>query len=177
MDNHSAFNVRALFMWKSDRLYRVHLSGDELFFIRIGGQGGWLEGALGGMHGHPLGLLFLPIIWLLDQWAEKKRQARMARSDARPPQLQVREHQHNFRLSPSDVVAASLEPPARLQWHGFHVGRWRLTTAGGQKFYFQFETVADMLWAQVVLSRVLANRLQISVRWDPRRCRFVRLTA
>ncbi len=89
MEDQLAFNARAVFTWKSDRLYRVHLSGNELFFIRLGGQGGWREGALGGMHGHPLGLLLLPVVWLLDRWAEKKRKARMARSDARPPQLQV----------------------------------------------------------------------------------------
>ncbi|MCK6558841.1 hypothetical protein HUU39_01600 [candidate division KSB1 bacterium] len=177
MEDQLAFNARAVFTWRSDRLYRVHLSGNELFFIRLGGQGGWREGALGGMHGQPLGLLLLPVVWLLDRWAQKKREAKMARSDARPPQLQVREHIHNFRLAASDVVAASLEPPARLQLHGYHVGRWRLVTAGGQKFNFQFETLADMQWAQAILSRVLADRLQISVRWDPRRGRSVRLTA
>lgn len=164
-------------MWKSDRLYRIHLSGNELFFIRLGGQGGWREGALGGMHGHPLGVLLLPVVWLLERWAQKKRAAKVARSDARPPQLQVREHPHNFRLAAGEIIAASLAPPARLQLHGLHVGRWRLTTAGGQTFHFQFETLADMHWAHAILSRVLAGRLQMRVRWDPRAGRYVRRPA
>jgi len=59
MADQLAFTARAVFMWKSNRLYRVHLSGNEFFFIRIGGQGGWREAALGGMHSHPLSRLLL----------------------------------------------------------------------------------------------------------------------
>ncbi len=159
MADQLAFNARAVFTWKADRLYRVYLSGNELFFIRIGGQGGWREAALGGMHGQPLGFLLLPVVWLLDRWAQKKREARVARSDAPPPQLQVREHPHNFRLAASEIVAASIEPAARLQLHGPHVGRGRLVTAGRRTLNLQFETLADMQWAQAILSRVLADRL------------------
>jgi len=65
----SACLHRAPFTWKTDRLYRVYLSGNELFFIRIGGQGGWWEAALAGMHSHPLSRLLLSLMWLLDRWA------------------------------------------------------------------------------------------------------------
>ncbi len=46
------FNVRALFTWKSDRLYRVYQANGNLYFIRIGGQGG-MEYILG----HPFGII------------------------------------------------------------------------------------------------------------------------
>ncbi|MDZ7266751.1 MAG: hypothetical protein ONB48_06800 [candidate division KSB1 bacterium] len=93
----------------------------------------------------------------------------MARSDARPPQIQVPEHKHNFRLPAGEVASASIDPPARLPLHGMHVGCWRLVMTGGKTLTLHFETLADMQLALAILPRVLSDRLHVRVWWDARK--------
>lgn len=168
MDKQIAFNARAVFTWKLDRLYRVYVSTDELLFIRIGGQGGVQEGILGGLHGNAIGILFVPIIMLFTKLFEKKRRAKIETADKKDPRSLVYTHKHNFRATLTDFEDASIEPPSRLAVHGFHAGRWKFTLRNKGKMNLQFETLHDMNVALEVLPKLLGASLKINVRKNPK---------
>jgi len=163
-----AFNARATFTWSGDRMYRVYLTNDALYFIRIGGQGGMDVAVAAGF-----GALGGAALSLMRKRGQTKEEERRAAIDAQGPQALLDAHKHNFRLFPSDVRESSIEPAAAPGWHGPHSGRWLVTT-GEQKLSLQFETPEDMVVALAHLPRLLGDRLRVNVAWSEKKGRFER---
>jgi hypothetical protein len=155
--NVEAFNARAVFWARPDRLYRVYPTRGELFFIRIGGQGTDLATALGALFG-PLGALLEE---RLRRRSAAKLRARVEEVDHLPPEIRAREHRHSFQLSVAQITESQLLEPSRIAAHGRHTGRWTLTLQGGESWRFQFETPDDMSRALELLPRELGERLRV----------------
>jgi hypothetical protein len=155
--NVDAFNARAVFWLRPDRLYRVYPTRGELFLIRIGGQGGDLAGALGALLG-PLGAL---IEERLRKRGAERLERRVAEVDRLPPEIRAREHPQSFQLSVGQIVESQILESSRVATHGRHVGRWLLTLQGGERWSFQFETQEDLARALELLPRELGERLRI----------------
>lgn len=155
------FNVRFVSLTSLDRLYRVYFRDSELYFIRIGGQGGVYEtlphflGPFGGLVGG-----------FLRKRAESSQVALSATVDQSHPVLHMRKHQHNFKLNPASVRASTIKPPSLLSLHGTQVGRWALALRDGKKMAFQFESIDDMNVAVLSLPGVLGHVLTIDVEWN-----------
>jgi hypothetical protein len=156
--NAQAFNARAIFWLRPDRLYRVYSTRGELFFIRIGGQGGDLGAALGALLG-PLGSL---IEERLRRRREAKLRARVEEVDRIPPEIRAREHRHSFQLSVAQIAESQILEPSRVAAHGRHDGRWTFTLQGGEHWRFQFENLDDMTLALELLHRELGDRLAVT---------------
>ena len=161
------FNVRSLFTWKSDRLYRVYHSSGNLYFIRIGGQGGWEH----GFHAHPIATVIGGLVLGL---LKRRTEAKLDQLDHTDPMELVRNHKDSFSLSPSEASETSIEPRAGLGSHGMQFGRWLLSDYRGAKWCFQFETLEDMQWALHILPGFFGEKLVVNVQWDPKRTQFVR---
>lgn len=163
------FNARFVSLTSLDRLYRVCFRDSELYFIRIGGQGGVYEslphflGPLGGFVGG-----------FLKKRAVESEEALSVAVDESHPVLYLRKHRHNFKLNPASVKASSIKPPAALSLHGAQVGRWTLALRDGKKMTFQFESIADMNVALLSLPGVLGHALTIDVEWNRDAHSFVR---
>jgi hypothetical protein len=151
------FNARATFAWKRDRLYRVYILEEALYFIRIGGQGGVGEAAAGS-----LGLLGAGALHVFRQRGKKKQAERLAVQDQRHPEQYLSAHKHNFRLRSTEVTGSSIEPPALFGSHGTQFGRWLIAWAGG-KMSLQFEQLEDMRTAVAHLPALLGPRLTVNV--------------
>ena len=152
------FNARFVSLMSLDRLYRVCFRDSELYFIRIGGQGGVYEtlphvlGPLGGFVGG-----------FLRKRAAESEAAISAEVDESHPVLYMRKHKHNFKLNPASIKASSIRPPAAFSLHGAQIGRWKLLLRDGKNMNFQFESVDDMDLALLSLPAVLGHLLSIDV--------------
>jgi hypothetical protein len=162
-----AFNARAVFAFSADRLYRVYVRDDALYFIRTGGQDVSKAvtaqfGLAGALVGHAL-----------QKRADGKRQAKTAAQDQQDAQDLLAKHKDNFRLVSGDVLATSIEPPAGPAGHGPHITRWLLTLPD-KKWTLQLEQKPDVELALAHLPRFFGDRLKVNVRWDEGKKKYVK---
>jgi len=160
-----AFNARAIFTWSADRVYRVYVQDDALYFIRIGGQG------LGTALGAGFGMVGALVGQTLEERAAVKRGAKLAAQDVEGPQSLLDRHKDNFRVLPGDAQSSSIEPPATFPGHGPQVGRWLLALRD-KKLTLEFPEMVDMEVALAHLPRFFGERLQVNVRWDEHKKRY-----
>ncbi len=156
-----AFNARMISNISFDKLYRVYPAGGQLYFIRIGGQGGIWEGLT-----HQLGLVGLLLESRMKKRADRKERALTEAFDATGPEQLLPRHADNLRLAAVEIADGTVDPPSFFATHGPHVGRWQLTLRDGRKMNFQFERTEDMRVALDVLSELFAAALLVNVRWN-----------
>jgi hypothetical protein len=168
MDECIAFNARAVYAFKSDCLYRIHLTVNDAYFLRLGGQN-W---AAGHAIGHQFGLLGILLVMFLQQRSERK-QAEKAKlwEDCSFEEL-LENHRNNFRAAPEDFLEAAIEPASFWQGHGAHVGRWAIQLKEQGKMVLQFENLEDMQKAMRVLPAWLGPTLRVNVVWNESKKRF-----
>lgn len=157
-----AFNTRAVYTWKPDRLYRVYISSGQLYFIRIGGQGYALAQALElqlGPFGQMLGRS-------VQRRSDEKLRKRVEETDRIPPEIRVREHAHNLRVGVEQIADSAILPPGRMASHGPRFGRWNIGLRDGFEIKLQFEGLGEMQRALELLPPLLGNRLVVDVQWD-----------
>jgi hypothetical protein len=167
MESKAVFNARFVSTFSPDRVYRVYVVGNELFFIRIGGQGGVREGVTGGF-----GLAGGLAGGLLDSRAEKKRGALIQNIDQADPQQLLSDHKHNFTLTSTDFQGGTMEPPSSFAGHGRQVGRWKFNLRDGRKMSFEFEKPEDLRAALDILPKLLGSELAVNVEWNEAKKRF-----
>lgn len=169
MRNPLVFNARFVATMSFDKLYRVYVAGDQLFFIRIGGQGGLVEGLT-----QQLGIIGLLLQPSIRRRADRKEKALIEEVDRADPERLLARHKDNFRLGAVEVLEGSVDPPSFLATHGSHVGRWQLVLRDRRKMTFQFETAEDMRVALDVLPGLFSCGFRVNVRWDERGKRYER---
>jgi hypothetical protein len=163
-----AFNARYLSSLTPDRVYRVYLSRDETFFIRISGQP-WSQavapafGALGSL-----------ILEPMQRRAAAKLRERCSELDAQDPGLLLKAHKHNFRAAMSDFEQSSLDPAGGFADHGPHYGRWVFKLRREKPMILQLDTLSDMQKAHQMLGDALGPVHQINVEWSSSKNQFVK---
>lgn len=162
MGNRPVFNARFISALSFDRLYRVYAAGDQLFFIRIGGQGGLREGLV-----HSLGLVGFLVESSIRKRADRREKALIEAIDRASPEELLPRHKDNFRLGAAEVQDGTVDPPSFLATHGPHVGRWQLSLRDGRKMTFQFESIEDLRSALDVLPDLFPSGQRVNVRWNP----------
>ncbi|HKY32463.1 MAG TPA: hypothetical protein VJV23_08010 [Candidatus Polarisedimenticolia bacterium] len=167
----NAFHARFISTWTPDRLYRVYIDRGEIFFIRVGGQAGFAEGAA-----LQLGLLGGFILRAIRRRNAARRAARAEELDRQHPSAHLSAHKHNIHAAVSAVESSSLEPPAALGAHGEHFGRWKLTLRGSKPMLLQLETIEDMTAAHQALAGLGAAHVS-KVAYDPASGRFAKAPA
>lgn len=167
MGNDPVFNARFISNSSFDKLYRIYVVGDQLFFIRIGGQGGLERGIT-----HQLGILGLLIEPMIKKRAEKKEKALIETIDQTDPELLLSRHKDNFRLGSVALQEGTLDPPSFFATHGLHVGRWQLHLRDGKKMSFQFEKAEDMRIALEVLPKLFFSTFHVNVRWNQNKKKY-----
>lgn len=167
MGNNPVFNARLISNVSFDTLYRVYAVGADLYFIRIGGQGGLWEGLT-----RPLGLFGLLLESSIKKRAERKEKSLIEAVDGASPEQLLSRHEDNFRLGPVELSEGSVDPPSFFATHGPHVGRCQLNLRDGRKLNFQFEHTGDMRVAMDVLSGLISTRLHVNVRWNANKQRY-----
>ena len=153
-----AFNARFISTFGLDRLYRVYLARGELFFIKIGGQGG-LDHAVAAQ----FGLLGALVKSLLSQGSLAKQKQRLDQLDRLDPRSLLSRDKNNFRLSSAEVAESSIEPATKLPMHGPHVGVWKLRLRDGKTMTLQLDEPSEMEQALAVLPPLFGELLKVSV--------------
>jgi len=163
----NAFNARFVSNFTPDRLYRVTVERGEIYFIKVGGQGGLSLGVTS-----QFGILGVFIQRLLDRRREEKLAARVDGVDRMHPSSQLSAHKHNLHAAATSIETSSLEPPAKIPGHGPHVGRWKLKLRDGKPMLFQLETFDEMRTAHELLP-TLGTSHRTNVVYDANKMKFV----
>jgi hypothetical protein len=168
-DGTRAFNARCLSTWTSDRLYRIYVTGEQLVFVRIGGQGG-----TGVVIAAQFGLIGLLWHWLFSRKSDAKRRSLLEELDSQPPEHLIARHKHNFSATPADLVETSIEPPSALATHGKQYGTWRIALRDKKPMTLQFEDPDEMRVAVELLVAFFGAQLQINLEWDPEKKKYIK---
>jgi hypothetical protein len=163
----TTFNAK-LIGGASDRVYRIYLKNDDLFFILFASGLGANPEAL-TVH---FGLLGALIGAGLKKRAKKKNAATMQRFDQTDPEQLLSEHKRNFKLHASEIKEGAINPPALFAMHGRQAGRWQLLLRDGRKMNFQSETNEDLKAALDLLSTFLNSTLSVNVEWNEKKKRW-----
>ena len=167
-----AFTARSVSNFSLDRLYRVYSSGNTLFFIKIGGQGG-----LGRAVSNEFGLLGRLIFAWWQKKSQKKLQDRLAAEKQQDLESLLARDAGNFPLNPGQVVRASIEPPALFGTHGTHHGVWKFEETTGKKHTLQFEELSEMREAMAILPSVLGPSLTVLAEWNEKKKAYTKRSA
>jgi hypothetical protein len=166
MESTKVFNAKYISGWLPDRQYRIYVIGNEMFFIRIGGQD--VQAALT----HQFGLLGGLIGTLLQKRSEKKKAALIQNIDQMNPEQLLAEHKHNFKVNSIEFESATVEPRSFFASHGPHVGLWKFNLKDGRKMKLQFDNNEDLQSALNILPQLLSNSVRGNVEWNENKKRF-----
>lgn len=152
-----------------DRLYRVYVSGNQLAFIKIGGQGGVAQG-IASPFGFLGGLL-------LGRWQKRSRQKleqRLAVEDRQNLRDVLGRDRSNFVLDRGQVVRSTIEAASPIGFHGPQHGIWKFDATNGKKHTLQFEDLAEMREALAVLPGLLGPVLAVNAVWNEKAGRYTK---
>ncbi len=169
MSNRKAFTARLISMLSLDRVYRVYLTDGAVFFIRIGGQGGFARG-IAAQFG-ALGALFLRAT---QKRSQADRMRKLEKLDMTHPSAHLSAHKHNFTVPVSEFEESVLQPPPALGGHGQHHGRWVFKLRGQKPMTLQLETLEEMQAAYEILPNFLGGRHKTRVVWHAGKSMFIK---
>jgi hypothetical protein len=138
MGDMNAFNCRLISTFSADRIFRVFLVPEGLFFIQMGAQ------ELGRALALHFGLLGGLIYAAIDKRAQTKRQEKIRQLDLVHPSAHLGSGKHNFHATILDVETSVLQPRARFGSHGEQFGRWILKLRGQKEMTLELQTAEDM---------------------------------
>jgi TonB family protein len=150
----NAFNVRAIFKFKPDRLYRVYVDDSHLTFVRIGGQSYGLVFALETQ----LGAIGRYLARSIRAGEDEKAARASLEADAFGPTAHLQGHRHNFQIPLGSISSATIRKPKSLA-HGFALALWTISYVPTGPERFQFESGPDLDRALTSLPGALGSRL------------------
>lgn len=164
-----AFTARATSTFGLDRLYRVYVSGNQLLFIKIGGQGGVAQGVAA-----PFGFLGGLLLGWLQKRSRQKLEQRLTVEDRQNLRDLLARDRRNFVLDRGQVVRATIEAAGPVGFHGPQQGIWKFEETNGRKHALQFEDLADMHEALAVLPGLLGPALTVNAVWNEQAGRYTK---
>jgi hypothetical protein len=163
-----AFNARAVFTWKSDRQYRVYVLGEQLFFVRTGGQ------QIGQLVAHQFGLIGALIWQLTKKRRERKVAAAQQALDAMHPAQLVTQHKHSFEVHVGQLTNQSLEAPSSWQKRGPYAARWQFTAEGRGRMQLELVANEDVEAFLRLVAPAAGEALRVGVVWNEAKKKYVK---
>ncbi len=140
MDTHPAFNARLLLIWQNNRIYRVFVENDAIYFIKIANENLLnvalkSQGAVGGLLGA-----------VMDKNEQARLQQKASKMEQTSPEELLVSDTHNFKLLFKSINTAQLDPIqfGRSLMMGMHFGSLQLALKDGRRMTFAFDTITDM---------------------------------
>lgn len=161
-----AFNARRRWTWGGDHLFRVYLTSQRVYFVRIGGGKTSQTVAV-----TQFGLLGGLIAWYVSKNRKKKETQRVLQNEDKPIDQLMSEHKRNHAFDTSDLADVAVEMGSI--WNG---AQTRLTfRAPGEKraVTYTLETTEDIESAVARLPQLFPNA-RIGVVYNEEKKRFVR---
>ena len=103
-----ALTVRTYPAFRPARLYRVFVSGDSLYFIRLGG----LISPSDAGHGHSIDPGKRAVAALIGWIAKKSINAELARLESTDPARLLELDKKHFKVAPDEVIDSRLDSPS-----------------------------------------------------------------
>jgi hypothetical protein len=169
MENSATFNAR-LVSTRSDRVYRICVRGNDLFFIQLAGLSTTADALM--IH---FGLIGYLIRESMKRRAKKKTEEFLQRAGQVDPEELLRENKNNFKVYIPEIREATIEPPSFFALHGKQAGRWNFSLRDGKKMRFEFENSDELKAALDVLPRLLNATLRVNVEWNEIKKRFQKI--
>ena len=162
-----AFSVRAApdFVGMDDILFRVFVTPNQLFFIKIGGgksQGVWFAafGLIGGL-----------IAAALAKKEAARAKERLAGLEGIHPRELIAKDNANHSINLNSVPTATIGPPKMLDDAKAH---FSYVAHNGKLRKFTFENHGDVTIALEELSAVMGERLSVGVAWNEKKKKYVK---
>lgn len=153
MSQRAAFVVRDYPSFRPARLFRVILSPEAIYFVRMRGLVGQADAATDFVATRQQ----KAIAGLIRLWAGRSIADGIEQVDRADPEELVRSNTKNFRVAPGDFRSSRLEPPAVLGGHGAHYARWKFALNDGRKMTLQLEDPEDLETAITHLPKFLGS--------------------
>lgn len=167
----TVFHVQMNNTWTFDRVYRVYVTGTNLLFVRIGGQG------LGQHVAIHFGLLGALLFAWSQRNAAKKKEQLIRECDQQSADELLAANKHNFQVSTTDIEVCSIEPPSLFGGHGPAPGFWKLDLWDTRKLKLQFATVDDMHAAVTHLPAVCPAVYDCNAEWNETKKQYQKKTS
>ncbi|HXE42067.1 MAG TPA: hypothetical protein VN516_03495 [Candidatus Baltobacteraceae bacterium] len=148
--------------------YRVFVERSDLVFIQFESGARSVLDVIAPFLGPFGGALVSLVLWL---FKKGKARTNLKLLDEGNPEDLLRDSEKNFKLYQAEIRDAAFEPPKFFSVGG-RIGRLNLLVRHGEKFRFEFETVAEMKKAIQLLAPLLNSTLKINVEWNEQEQRF-----
>jgi hypothetical protein len=161
-----AFNARRTWTWKGDHLFRVYLTGNRVYFVRIGGGKTHETVAL-----TQFGLLGGLVAWYLSKQRKKKEARTVLRNEEKPIDQLMAEHKLNHAYAASDLADVAVD--AGGVWTGRRV-TWTFRVPGEKRPVSCVLEKPEDVESAVNRLPHLFPAMRIGVVYDEKRHRWVK---
>ena len=163
-----AFNARRAWAWKGEHLFRVYLTPQDAYFIRIGGAKNNAVAVHFGLIG---GLIAL---WAQKNAIKKNAAKKALQNEDKPLDQLLAEHKRNHIIQLADISDSAIEKGGF--WNGSTI-RWTFQQAGEKKrVSCILEQTEDVDAAIQCLSEVFPA-LRVQVEYDEKKKKYVRISS
>jgi hypothetical protein len=160
MSAYPGITVRSYPAFRPARLYRVLVSRDALYFIRLKGLISVSDAGSESPFALPQHVAFAALIRIFARSSLAKSLAEIERSD--PEELLYSSHKH-FKLTAADFISSTLDPPSLFSAHGPSYARWKIV-AQGHKNTYQVEDAESLSTALQNLPNLLGAKLTVTFK-------------
>jgi hypothetical protein len=168
LDDMNAFNARTHVGLKGDMLFRIYLTDQQLYFIKVGGSN-----TQGQMIAIQFGLLGALSAYYLNKRNKKKTQQKLNSVAGVSPEQLLAQDKVNT-VAPLDAFS-ELALNAGSFWNSARYGTWTFRDAKGKKRVYRFDDGDNFEAAAQRLGVTFGERLEVKGRWDASRKRVVRV--
>ena len=160
MNTYPGFIVRSYPAFRPARLYRVLVSPDALYFIRLKGL---ISASDAGSDSPLTPRRQCAVASLIRKFAQHSLATGLAEVERSDPEEMIRSSKKHFKLTAADFVSSSLDPPSLFSAQGPSFARWKIV-AEGHKNTYQVEDEESLYIAVKHLPNLLGTKLTVKVK-------------
>lgn len=161
-----AFNARRHWTWKGEHLFRVYLSRDRIYFIRIGGARTQEAVVMA-----QFGLLGGLIAWWAAKSRKKKEAKKVLQNEEKPIEMLMSEHKRNHSTATLDFKDVTIESGG---FWGAGIVKWTFNVPGEKKRVVMSFDKPEDIEAAVARLPELFPAMRVGVEYDERKKKFVK---
>jgi hypothetical protein len=159
MGKYPAFTVRSYPAFRPAREFRVFVSPNALYFIRLSG----LVSASDAGSGMSLYAQERAMASVIRWFASKSQSNELDQIESADPAELVVSGKHHFQVSPSEVFESRLDPPSLFGGQRPAFGRWRLSQEGRKPVTYEIESAESLETALQHLPLLLKDKLKVNI--------------
>ncbi|HEX8522487.1 MAG TPA: hypothetical protein VF669_09550 [Tepidisphaeraceae bacterium] len=169
LDDMNAFNARTNVGLKGDLLFRIYLTSEAIYFIKVGGSKQQAQ-----VVAAQFGLLGILIGHFLKKRATQKTQEKLNAVAGVAPEQLLAADKVNKVAPVTECTEMCINPRSFLS--GARFGTWTFRDAKGKKRTYTFDDADNFLAAVERLSKTFGEKVQVKAQLHPSRKKTIKIT-